>query len=80
MTSPLVVEWRHLAVDGETCDKRTAGLIHVRELPRIRTPESDDTGTTAVGAECGQAYAGRKGQPGTGNVQPDSSAVDRGVI
>ena len=58
---------------GRTCDKETAGLIHVRELLRALPPDAIDAETAAFGAECGQDYDGRKGQTGAAAVRPDSS-------
>ncbi len=57
---------------GRTCDKETAGLIHVRELLRALPPEAIDAETAAYGAECSRIYDRRKGQPDPGNVHPDS--------
>ncbi|HOT94613.1 MAG TPA: DUF166 family protein [Methanoregulaceae archaeon] len=55
---------------GRTCDKETAGLIHVRELLRALPPEAVDAGLIALGAECDQLYTMRKGRLDGGTVQP----------
>lgn len=57
---------------GRTCDKETAGLIHVSELLRALPPDAIDAETAAFGEECGQAYGRRTGWPGAGSAQPDS--------
>lgn len=60
---------------GRTCDKETAGLIHVRELLRALPPDAVDAETAAFGAECGQIYDRRRGQPDVGSVHPDSPST-----
>ena len=57
---------------GRTCDKETAGLIHVRELLRALPPDAIDAETAAFGVECGQVYDRRKEQPDAGTVHLDS--------
>ncbi len=60
---------------GRTCDKETAGLIHVRELLRALPPEAIDAETAAFGAECGRIYDRRKGQPDACSARTDSPST-----
>jgi hypothetical protein len=49
---------------GRTCDKETAGLIHVCELLRALPREAADVETVAFGVECDRLYNERnRGQP-----------------
>ncbi|MEN6341469.1 MAG: DUF166 family protein [Methanospirillum sp.] len=45
---------------GRTCDKETAGLIHVRELVRALPPGEIDAETAAFGTDCDRLYNERR--------------------
>ena len=65
---------------GRTCDKETAGLIHVRELLRALPPDVVDAETAAFGAECDRIYDRRTGRPDAGTFNPIHSAPSRRPI
>lgn len=58
---------------GRTCDKETAGLIHVRELLRALPPEAVDAETAAFGADCDRLFDERRRGPEATSSQPDPS-------
>jgi len=60
---------------GRTCDKETAGLIHIRELLRALPPEAIDAETAAFAAECGQIFD-RRARPPADSAQPDSPITE----
>ena len=51
---------------GRTCDKETAGLIHIRELLRALPAEVIDGELTSFQAEINRTYAERAGRLGAG--------------
>ncbi len=60
---------------GRTCDKETAGLIHVCELLRALPREAADPETVAFGVECDRLYNERSRDhplcdPGTNPAEP----------
>lgn len=56
---------------GRTCDKETAGLLHIVELLRALPADAVDAETVAFGADCDRLYDERKRSHGA----PEDSTV-----